>query len=317
MGITGKNKIVIIGAGNVGEAVCYTLMVRRQASEIVLVDINEDRAEGSALDIVHGTAFFHQVNVRNGGYEDCANAQIIILTAGVARKPGQTRLDLAKTNVAITRSIARNIMKYATNPILVVVSNPVDVLTYVVQQETGLPAGRVIGSGTSLDTARFRQMIGEACGVDVSNVTAYILGEHGDSQVPIWSSATVAGEPVDTFYQAQKGQTLDHDSIAVRTKNAGGTVIKLKGATFYGVAMSTSRIVEAICEDENSVLPVAHVLDEKFGPLQNVAVSLPCVVNQEGIARVVRPVMNEAETQALIRSAETLRNFMAQALTEE
>ena len=175
MSITDKSKIVIIGAGNVGEAVCYTLMVRRQASEIVLVDINGDRAEGSALDIVHGTAFFHQVKVRNGGYEDCADAQIIILTAGVARKPGQTRLDLAKTNVSITRDIARRIMQYAVNPILVVVSNPVDVLTYVVQQETGLPANRVIGSGTSLDTARFRQMIGEACGVDVSNVTAYIL----------------------------------------------------------------------------------------------------------------------------------------------
>ncbi len=186
--------------------------------------------------------------------------------AGVARKPGQTRLDLAKTNVSITRDIARRIMQYAVNPILVVVSNPVDVLTYVVQQETGLPANRVIGSGTSLDTARFRQMIGEACGVDVSNVTAYILGEHGDSQVPVWSSATVAGEPVDAFYQSQKGRDLDHAGIAERTKNAGGTVIKLKGATFYGVAMSTSRIVEAICEDENSVLPVAHVLGRKVWP---------------------------------------------------
>ncbi len=204
--------------------------------------------------------FFHQVKVRHGGYEDCADAQIIILTAGVARKPGQTRLDLAKTNISITRDIAHRIMQYATNPILVVVSNPVDVLTYVVQQETGLPANRVIGSGTSLDTARFRQMIGEACGVDVSNVTAYILGEHGDSQVPVWSSATVAGEPVDAFYEAQKGQPLDHAGIAERTKTAGGTVIKLKGATFYGVSMSTSRIVEAICENENSVLPVAHVL---------------------------------------------------------
>ena len=146
--------------------------------------------------------------------------------------------------------------------------------------------------------------------------TAYILGEHGDSQVPVWSSATVAGEPVDAFYQSQKGRDLDHAGIAERTKNAGGTVIKLKGATFYGVAMSTSRIVEAICEDENSVLPVAHVLGEKFGPLQNVAISLPCVINREGIARVVRPVMNEAETQALTRSAETLRTFMDQALTE-
>lgn len=316
MGIVGRNKIVIIGAGNVGEAVCYTLMVRRQASEIVLVDINEEKAEGSALDIVHGTAFFHQVKVHNGDYSECANAEIIILTAGVARKPGQTRLDLAKTNVSITRSIARNIMRYATDPIIVVVSNPVDVLTYVVQQETGLPASRVIGSGTSLDTARFRQMIGEACGVDVSNVSAYILGEHGDTQVPVWSSATVAGEPVDQFYRAQRGKNLDHEDIAIRTKNAGGTVIKLKGATFYGVAMSTSRIVEAITEDENSVLPVAHVLSDLYGPLGGVAISLPCVVNRNGIARIVRPAMNEEETKALEKSAATLRAFMEQALQE-
>ena len=316
MGIIGRNKIVIIGAGNVGEAVCYTLMVRRQASEIVLVDINEERAEGSALDIVHGTAFFHQVKVRHGSYADCANAQMIILTAGVARKPGQTRLDLAKTNISITRNIARSIMQYATDPIIVVVSNPVDVLTYVVQQETGLPAGRVIGSGTSLDTARFRQMISEVCGVDVSNVHAYILGEHGDSQVPIWSSATVAGEPVDQFYRNQKGQELNHDEISTKTKNAGGVVIKLKGATFYGVAMSTSRIVEAITEDENSVLPVAHVLSEQYGPLKDVAISLPCVVNRSGVARVVRPMMDEAETAALVKSAETLRGFMSEALQE-
>ncbi len=179
-----------------------------------------------------------------------------------------------------------------------------------------LPSRRVIGSGTSLDTARFRQMIGEACGVDVSNVSAYILGEHGDSQVPVWSSATVAGEPVDAFYRAQKGQELDHAGIADRTKNAGGVVIKLKGATFYGVAMSTSRIVEAICEDENSVLPVAHVLGAEFGPLQNVAISLPCVINRDGVARVVHPLMNEAEAQALARSAETLRSFMDQALAQ-
>lgn len=316
MSMTGKNKIVIIGAGNVGEAICYTLMVRRQASEIVLVDINEDRAEGSALDIVHGTAFLHQVRVYKGGYEACADAQIIIVAAGVARKPGQTRLDLAKINVSIARDIARNIMQYAKDPILVVVSNPVDVLTYVMQKETGLPAGHVIGSGTSLDTARFRQMIGEHCGVDVSNVTAFILGEHGDSQVPVWSSATVAGEPLDEFYQAEKGGSLDHAAIAERTRTAGGTVIKLKGATFYGIAMCTSRIVEAILEDENTVLPVAHVLDGAFGALRDVAISLPCVLNRHGVVRVARPVMNEAETQALIRSAETLRSFMTQALKD-
>ena len=217
MSITDKNKIVIIGAGNVGEAVCYTLMVRRQASEIVLVDINEERAEGSALDIVHGTAFFHQVKVRHGSYEDCANAQIIILTAGVARKPGQTRLDLAKVNVSIMRSVTESIMQYAKNPIILVVSNPADIITAEIQAISGLPANRVIGSGTSLDTARLRYNLSEALNVSVKDVQAYVLGEHGDSQVPIYSSAAIGGVSLDSAAE-QLNVTLDKEDIAKRTR---------------------------------------------------------------------------------------------------
>ncbi len=196
----GGNKIVVvIGAGNVGETICYTLMLKTQVSEIVLIDLNEDRAKGVALDISHGTAYYSQVKIRKGGYSECADADIIIVTAGVPRKEGQTRLDLAKTNTGVARSIARSIMEYADNPIIIVVSNPVDVNTYLIQKETGLPKGRVIGTGTSLDTARFRYLLSRHCKVDIRDIQGYILGEHGDSQVPVWSTVNIAGEAVEHF----------------------------------------------------------------------------------------------------------------------
>ena len=315
MAITIKSKIVVIGAGNVGEAIGYTLMLRRQASDIVLVDLNENRAKGSALDIAHGTAFSRQSRIRMGGYEECADAEAIIITAGVARKPGQTRLDLAKINVGIIRSITENIMRYADNPLIVVVSNPVDISTYIVQQTSGLPANRVIGTGTSLDTARFRYLLSEACKVDVCDINAYVLGEHGDSQVAIWSSAAVGGEPILDFIN-RNNIVLDQDTIAQKAKDSGAKVISLKGATFYGIAMTTSRIVEALLTDENSVLPVAHVLDSSFGALADVAVSLPCVLNRTGIARVMSIPMSDQERAAVEASAKTLRDFLNSVLND-
>ena len=315
MAITIKSKIVVIGAGNVGEAIGYTLMLRRQASDIVLVDLNEKRAKGSALDIAHGTAFSRQSRIRMGGYEECADAEAIIITAGVARKPGQTRLDLAKINVGIIRSITENIMRYADNPLIVVVSNPVDISTYIVQQTSGLPANRVIGTGTSLDTARFRYLLSEACKVDVCDINAYVLGEHGDNQVAIWSSAAVGGEPILDFIN-RNNIVLDQDTIAQKAKDSGAKVISLKGATFYGIAMTTSRIVEALLTDENSVLPVAHVLDSSFGALADVAVSLPCVLNRTGIARVMSIPMSDQERAAVEASAKTLRDFLNSVLND-
>ena len=315
MAITIKSKIVVIGAGNVGEAIGYTLMLRRQSSDIVLVDLNEKRAKGSALDIAHGTAFSRQSRIRMGGYEECADAEAIIITAGVARKPGQTRLDLAKINVGIIRSITENIMRYADNPLIVVVSNPVDISTYIVQQTSGLPANRVIGTGTSLDTARFRYLLSEACKVDVCDINAYVLGEHGDSQVAIWSSAAVGGEPILDFIN-RNNIVLDQDTIAQKAKDSGAKVISLKGATFYGIAMTTSRIVEALLTDENSVLPVAHVLDSSFGALADVAVSLPCVLNRTGIARVMSIPMSDQERAAVEASAKTLRDFLNSVLND-
>ncbi len=315
MCISKKNKVVVIGAGRVGEAVVYTLAMSRTASEIVMVDVVADRAKGSALDINHGLAFHKQVTVRQGDYSECADAKVIIVSAGLARKPGQTRLDLAKSNVKIARSIAKSIMEHAENPLIVVISNPVDVLTYVIQKETGLPKSRVIGSGTILDTSRLRFMLSQECDVDITDVNAYVLGEHGDSQVPAWSRITIAGMPLLEY--------CDKNGIEIRSKmkriaeevnKAGGTVIALKGATYLGIAMNTSRIVDAILDDEKAVLPVSHVMDGEVLDMKDVALSFPCVVDADGIKKVLDMDYSEDEEKAIVASANALRVFTQNAL---
>ncbi|MBQ3105114.1 MAG: L-lactate dehydrogenase [Lachnospiraceae bacterium] len=312
------NKIVVVGAGKVGEAICYTLMLKIQVSEIVIIDVDEERAEGAAMDISHGTAYYSQVRIRQGGYEECADAAAIIVTAGIPRKPGQTRLDLAKVNTSVAKSVARNIMQYAENPLIIVVANPVDVNTYLIRKETGLPAGRVIGTGTSLDTARFRFLISELCHVDVRDVQGYILGEHGDAQVPIWSGVNVAGEPIENFLP----MAPDHwekikSEIADKAKSGGADVISLKGATFEGIAMATLRIIEAIIKDQNTVLPVAHVLGEEYGEMADSCISLPCVINSEGISRALQLTMSKYEEQQMIQSALTLKRFIRSVCGED
>lgn len=308
---THRDKIVVIGAGNVGEAIAYTLMVRVQANDIVLIDMNEDRAQGAALDVGHGTSFFKQVWVRKGGYEECADAKLIIITAGIARKPGQTRLDLAKTNVSIVQSITRSIMEYAQNPLILVVSNPADITTMAVQKESGLAPERVIGSGTSLDTARFRYLLSKKLRVNVEDVNAYVVGEHGDSQVPVFSSANIGGFPLDDF-ASQIGVTLDKKELEERTKNGGAEVIALKGATFYGVAMAVSNIVETIMRDDSAIIPVAHILDESFGDWAGVAASVPCRIGWDGINQPLHISMNEEETAKMNESVKMLKEFAAQ-----
>ena len=303
-----KNKIVVIGAGNVGEAIAYTLMVRVQANDIVLIDVNENRAKGAALDIAHGTSFFKQVWVRQGGYEECADAQMIIITAGVARKPGQTRLDLARINVSIVEDITKKIMEYAKNPLILVVSNPADITTMAVQKASGLPAERVIGSGTSLDTARFRYLLSQKLQVNIEDINAYIVGEHGDSQLPIYSSANIGGFPLKDFAK-QVGVTIDEDELTDRTQNGGGEIISLKGATFYGIAMAVSNIVETIMKDNSAIIPVAHVLDESFGPWAGVAISLPCRIGWNGINQTLRIPMDYYEKTKMDASVNLLKEF--------
>jgi len=308
MAVLKKNKIVVVGAGNVGESVVFSLMLKRVTNEVVMIDLNEDRAEGSAFDIADATAFYHHTIVRKGGYEECADAEIIIITAGIARKPGQTRLDLAKTNVSIIEDITKNIMQHADDPIIIVVSNPVDVLTYIVQKKSGLPATRVIGSGTILDTARLRRLISEKCNISITDVNAYVLGEHGDSQVPIWSRATIGEEDL-VGYMKKVDPNVNLDEIADTAKKGGATIIAKKGATFLGIAMCTARIAEAIMKDENAVLSVAHVLGEEYGAWSDVAISLPTIINKSGIVRTMDVPMSDAEKEAMEVSAKTLRDF--------
>ena len=307
-----KDKIVVVGAGNVGEAIAYTLMIRKQASDIVLIDLNEARAKGDALDISHGTSFYNQVTIRQGGYEECADADIIIVTAGVARKPGQTRLDLAKVNVSIMRSVTESIMQYAKNPIIVVVSNPADIITAEIQAISGLPANRVIGSGTSLDTARLRYNLSEALNVSVKDVQAYVLGEHGDSQVPIYSSAAIGGVSLDSAAE-QLNVTLDKEDIAKRTREGGAEVIGLKGATFYGVATCLMRITRAILRDEDAVLPVSAYMEGQYG-LNDIYIGTPAVVNGSGLDSILEVPLNEEEHAKMTASAKTLKEVLTNGL---
>ena len=296
---------MVIGAGNVGSTVAYTLMLERLASEIVIVDVNKDKAKAEVLDINHGIANFGQVKIYEGDYTDCKDCDIIIITAGIARKPGQTRLELAKINVGIARDIAKNIMKYATNPLIFVISNPVDVITYFMQREMGLPAGRIFGSGTTLDTARFRYLLGRNFDVDVRNVHAYILGEHGDSSVFIWSCANVQGIPLND-YIALNNLTIDHDAIVKETKESGAMVIANKGATYYGIAMSAARVTGSVIGDESSVFTVSSVLNGEYG-LSDVALSLPAVVNRNGLDRIVNVKFSDLENEQLRHSAQQIR----------
>ena len=304
----GRNKIVIVGAGNVGQAIAYTLMVRRQAEDIVLIDVDRERAESAAKDIAHGTGFFSQVWVRAGDYTECEGADMIILTAGVGRKADQSRLELAEVNAGVIKDITANIMKYSKDPLILVVSNPADLMTAVVLKESGLHRGSVIGSGTSLDTARFRYLISEAFELDVADVSAYVLGEHGDSQVPVWSGVTIGGIPLD-IYEEQMSKKLDRAAIEEHTKKGGAEIIAGKGATFYGVAMAVSNIVENVLYIRGGIFPVAHMLDTRFGEWAGVVLSMPCILDNKGVAKTLNLPLNEEEKEQMYASVKVIKEF--------
>ncbi len=311
--LQGKSKIAIIGAGNVGAAVAYNVAINRTASEIVLIDINNDKAMGEALDINHGLCHLGQMNIHAGDYSDCANCDVIVITAGLGRKPGETRLDLTNKNVPIARSITENIMKYYNHGVIVVVANPADILTYLIQKWSGLPANKVIGTGTALDTARFRFYIAQKLNVDIQNVHGYIIGEHGDSQVPVWSATQIAGQSIDIYCDSLKLAfcDLEKDEIVQKTKNGGSDVIKLKGATYFAIAGIVENIIEAVIKDKNSIKTVASVIDGPYG-IHDVALSLPSVINLNGIDGIIRYRLTPEEEAALQASAKTLKDFIAQ-----
>jgi len=304
-------KITVIGAGFVGSTTAYTLMISGLVSEIVLIDINKDKAEGEVMDMNHGMPFVKPVKIYNGDYSDCKGSDIVIITAGANQKEGETRIDLVQKNTAIFKNIIGEITKYNKDCILLVVTNPVDILTYVTYKISGFPKNKVIGSGTVLDSARFRYLLGDHTGVDPRNVHAYILGEHGDTEVATWSLANIAGIPMDKYCDECHGckDSLSRKEIYENVKNAAYDIIKKKGATYYAVALAVRRIVEAIVRDENSILTVSSLLEGQYG-IEDVCLSVPTIVNSNGIERILNVELSDKENQLLKNSANALKEVI-------
>lgn len=304
-------KVTVVGAGFVGSTTAYTLMLSGLISEIVLIDLNTEKAEGEVMDMNHGMPFVRPVNIYRGDYKDCAGSDIVVITAGANQKEGETRIDLVKKNTAVFKSIVGEVIKYNKDCILLVVTNPVDILTYVTYKLSGFPKNKVIGSGTVLDSARFRYLIGKHVGVDTRNVHAYIMGEHGDTEVPAWSLANIAGIPMDKYCKDchQCKDQLSRQDIYESVKNAAYEIIGKKGATYYAVALAVRRIVEAIVRNENSIMTVSSLLEGQYG-LNDIFLSVPTIVNKDGIDRILDVPLNEEETQLLKKSGTTLKEII-------
>lgn len=301
-------KCGIIGCGNVGSTTAYTLMQTGWFSEMVLIDLDTKRAEGEAADIAHGLPFHTPMDIYAGDYADLADCGLIIITAGAKQNPGDTRMNLLRTNARIFRSIVTNIAIYNQTAILLVVTNPVDVLSYVTYRFSGFPANRVLGSGTVLDTARLKQLVGTHLGVDSRNVHSFIIGEHGDSELPVWSSANVSGVDLP-HYCDSCGRGYDQtvlDGLFYDVRDSAYRIIEAKGATYFAIAESVKRIVSAIVRDENTILPVSALVDGHYG-LDGVYMSLPCIVSRSGIKQVLEIPLNEEEEIKLRQSAKKLK----------
>ena len=309
--VVNSRKVAVIGTGFVGSSSAFALMESGLFSEMILLDADQNRAEGEALDISHGLPFARPMKITAGTYDDLVDAAIIVITAGAGQKPGETRLDLVKKNVAIFRTIIGEIAKRNCQGILLIVANPVDILTYVALKLSGFPENRVFGSGTSLDTARLKYLLGERLSVDARSVHAWIIGEHGDSQIAAWSSANVSGVPLSDFC-SMRGFT-EHDQnmedIAEDVKNSAYRIIEKKKATFYGVAVAVRRICEAIIRDEKSVLPVSSIQHGAFG-IEGVALSMPAIVGKNGVEKQIPIKLNEKEQMELRKSADALKEVL-------
>lgn len=304
-------KVTVVGAGFVGSTTAYTLMISGLVSEIVLIDINKDKAEGEVMDMNHGMPFVKPVKIYNGDYSDCKGSDIVVITAGANQKEGETRIDLVQKNTAIFKGIIGEIIKYNKDCILLVVTNPVDILTYVTYKISGFPKNKVIGSGTVLDSARFRYLLGEHTGVDPRDVHAYILGEHGDTEVATWSIANIAGIPMDKYCDECNGckEKLSRKTIYENVKNAAYHIIERKGATYYAVALAVKRIVEAIVRDENSILTVSSLLEGQYG-IDDVCLSVPTIVNKNGIERILKVELSNKESELLKNSGKVLKDVI-------
>jgi L-lactate dehydrogenase len=301
-------RVAVVGVGNVGATFAYALLFSGMAAEIVLIDTNRARAEGEAMDLNHAVPFTHPTRVWAGDYSDCRGAVVTVLAAGAGQKPGETRLDLIKKNASIWREIVPKVADHNPHGILLIATNPVDVLTYAAWKLSGLPPERVIGSGTILDTSRFRYLLSQHFGVDARSVHAFIIGEHGDSEVPVWSSANIAGMRLPDFCKAN-GVPYDlpaMEQIFLQTRDAAYRIIQGKGATYYAVAAGLIRITQAILRDQKTVLSVSSLIHDYHG-LNDVCFSLPTLVDRGGVERVLRLELDETELKKLRYSAEILR----------
>ena len=309
-------KAAIIGCGFVGSATAFTLMQSKLFSELVLIDVDKARAEGEAMDISHGMPFAAPMKIYAGSYDDIVDADIIIITAGANQKPGETRLELVKKNVAIYKNIIPEIANRRCRGILLIVSNPVDILTYVALKLSGLPENRVLGSGTVLDTARLKYALGEHLGVDSRSVHSFIIGEHGDSEIAAWSSTNVSGIPLNDFCEMRGHFNHDAamDAIAEKVKNSAYEIISKKQATYYGIAMSVKRICECIVRNERSILPVSAMMHGEYG-IEDITLSMPAIVGIGGVETHVPIALSEEEAEKLVESAKKLKE-VAKGLIE-
>ena len=311
-------RVVIVGTGFVGSATAYALLLSGTVAEIVLIDRDKRRADGHVQDLRDAEVFSHTTRVVAGQFEDCCSADVIIITAGVSQSGQRSRLDSLNETAAILKGLVLKVVRYNPHGILLIASNPVDVLTYAAWKWSGLPANRVIGSGTSLDTSRFRRRLAEHYGVASDNVHAYVVGEHGESQVAAISSARIAGTPLESFCR-ELNLPYDEDGlrkIANDTRAAGLEIIRAKGATYYGIGTALARIAGAILRDEHAVLTVSSLVPESMG-LGEVSLSLPTIITRDGVARVVSIPLDASERQALEASAETLKQYIAALRTSE
>lgn len=308
-----NRKVAVIGCGFVGSTCAFSLMQSSLFSEMVLIDVNTERAEGEALDIAHGVPYYSPMNIYAGTYKDLADASIVVIAAGANQKPGETRLDLLQTNVTILKEVVSSIMEQNFNGIIVVVSNPVDILTQVVMKLSGLPKERVMGSGTVLDSARLKYILGHTLDVDPRHVHARIIGEHGDSELAVWSLANISGIHIDDFFRLRgfDNPQAMRKEIENEVRNSAYEIIKKKRATYFGIAPSVTRICEAIIRDEKSIMTVSNFWNELQG-VHDVVMSMPAIIGSSGVEYQIPLNLNDKEALHLRESAQTLRNMIDQ-----
>ena len=305
-------KAAIIGCGYVGASIAFRFLQQGLFSRLVLLDANNDKAEGEAMDLSDGLPYGASMEITAGTYNDLTDCALVVITAGANQKPGETRLDLIEKNTAILRSILMEITSRPFGGILLIVSNPVDVLTYAAWKISGYPRQRVIGSGTVLDTGRLKQLMGEELGVDSRNIHAFIIGEHGDSELAVWSEASVSGLDLEDFCRI-RGQELrpqEMHALYREVRDSAYEIIRRKGATYYGIAMAVGRIAECIVKDEHAVLPISVVLDGQYD-MQNLALSIPSIVGRDGLEEILEIPLNQDEEEALAASAQQMQEAIA------